>query len=506
MKLALISPRLAIQKNDFLGSGVPYWPLELATFAAYLRSNGEQPVLLDLFGADPERLSDEGDHYLQGVAVEDSRWQDQLANAEVFLIFAISYMSHVETRAITRWLKQRYSDRPVAVLENSQAVTGYAIDEVFASFFAAGADLLVCGEPYFNWPEIRANIVKLISSPHAAINVNDLAINVMWKSSPRRPIRITDKSASYPIPAWDLVNLEAYWRLPYSHGPKTPKFLPILTSRGCPYPCDFCVVPKTNNQRWRGNTPEEVVAEMLALRNEFGVRDFQIEDLNPTVQHARWERICELLIEHNLGIRFYFVSGTKAETLRIDQIPQFAKAGCRYISISPESGSDDLMKIIGKKFQQPHGIQLVRACRQFGIRTQACFLVGHPAESAVDHLHSKTYLLQLLKAGLDEVAVFIVAPFAGSKLFARNAIKLKNQQSLPSFSPQGRSDYQTLEYRRKDLIKTFFLGKLQQGVALWMQGFRALFGTPQTKMENLPKRILYVNWLILKNRFLVKNR
>lgn len=506
MKLALISPRLAIQKNDFLGSGVPYWPLELATFAARLRSNGEPPLLLDLFGTDPERLSDAGDHYLQGAAVQDPRWQDQLAQAEAFLIFAISYMSHAEILAIVRWLKQRYSDRPVVILENSQAVTGYALDEVAASFFDAGADLLICGEPYLNWPEIRANIVDLISSTKLRENSNDLAINVMSKTSPRQPIRITDKNASYPIPAWDLVNMEAYWRLPYSHGPKTPKFLPMLTSRGCPYPCDFCVVPKTNNQRWRGNSPETVVAEMLALRDKFGVRDFQIEDLNPTVQHARWERICELLIERNAGIRFYFVSGTKAETLRIDQIPLFSKAGCRYISISPESGSADLMKIIGKKFHQPHGIQLVRACRQHGIRTQACFLVGHPAESTHDHLYSKKYLQQLLKAGLDEVAVFIVAPFAGSKLFARNAITLENRQSLPSFSPQGRSDYQTLEHRRKDLIKTFFLGKLRQGIALWMQGFRALFGIPQTKMENLPKRILYINWLIFKNRSLLKSR
>ena len=37
MEISLISPRLVIQKEDFLGSGVPYWPIELATFAAFLR-------------------------------------------------------------------------------------------------------------------------------------------------------------------------------------------------------------------------------------------------------------------------------------------------------------------------------------------------------------------------------------------------------------------------------------------------------------------------------------
>jgi hypothetical protein len=119
---------------------------------------------------------------------------------------------------------------------------------------------------------------------------------------------------------------------------------------------------------------------------------------------------------------------------------------------------------------------------------------------------SKKYLQQLLKAGLDEVAVFIVSPFAGSKLFSHNVITLEDKRSLPSFSPRGRSDYKILELRRKDLICTFFLGKLYHGIELWKQGLRALFGTPQTKMENLPKRIFYIKWLILKNRFFKKRK
>ena len=59
---------------------------------------------------------------------------------------------------------------------------------------------------------------------------------------------------------------------------------------------------------------------MLTLKDRFGVRHFQIEDLNPTVKGARWEEVCRLLIERNAGIFFYFVSGTKAETVKVDQV------------------------------------------------------------------------------------------------------------------------------------------------------------------------------------------
>jgi len=493
MHLTLISPRLALQKADFLGSGVPYWPVELATLASFLRDRGEQVSLIDLFGNNPRQLDDCGDHYRQGERIEQYASSPALAHADAFILYAISYMSHQELLGILRFLKQHFPNTPVAILENSQAVTAYSLQRMAAEFLAHGADCLICGEPYFNWDAIATSLHHPDTEPPP---------NVMTRQYQRNPERITDKSAHYPIPAWDLVNLQGYWSLPYSHGPKTRRYLPVLSSRGCPYPCDFCVVPETNSKRWRGNSPEDVVNELITLRDRFGVHDFQIEDLNPTVQHERWERICELLIERNANIRFYFVSGTKAETLHVDTMALFAKAGCRYISISPESGGKTLMKAIGKKFNYDHGIELVRACRQHGIRTQACFLVGHPKETEVDFDASHHYMEQMVLAGLDEVAVFVVAPFAGSRLYADNAIAVDNQQALPSFSPKGRANYETLERRRKTLIRTFFKAKLRKGADLWLQGIRAILGLPQTKMENLPRRIFYIYWLIFRQSVL----
>ena len=492
MKLTLISPRLAIQKSDFLGSGVPYWPVELATLAAFARLHGDDIHFIDLFGKNPRQLSDMGDHYLQGESVDFFLDNKGVKNCDAFILFAISFMSHAELLTIVAQLKKVFPKIPLAILENSQAVTAYSLQRVATDFLEVGADVLICGEPYFNWGDIKRQLKKL--SPES------LPKNLISKESNHSVERITVKGALYPQPAWDLVNLKSYWDLPYSHGPKTKKFLPVFTSRGCPYPCDFCVVPETNNRRWRGNSPEEVVNELIGLRDTYDVFDFQIEDLNPTVQHGRWERICELLIERQANIHFSFVSGTKSETMHIDKIPLFAEAGCRFISISPESGSKDLMKVVGKYFNYQHGLELISACKSNGIRTQACLLVGHPAENDITHKASKDYLISMMKAGLDEVAVFVVAPFAGSALYAKNIIPLLDKSALPSFSPKGRSGYESFEFRRKDLIRTFFFQKFINGVELWLQMFRALFGVPQTKMENLPRRLIYIKWLILMHK------
>lgn len=485
----LISPRIALQKGDFLGSGVPYWPLELAILASFLREKKKNVQVIDLFGSAPARVESKSDHYLQGSSILDPTHELKLGG-DVVIVYALSYMSHHEVIHIVRTLRARFPQKTLAVLENSQAVTGYAISAKAEDFFDNGATCLICGDVYENWEEIEKFLLN--QSSNVPSNVLANGGNNVFK-------RLNQKNISLPVPAWDLFPVENYWKLPYSHGPKKKKYFPILTSRGCPYPCDFCVVPETNGQRWRSRTASEVVEEMLALRDRFGVYDFQIEDLNPTIQSKRWDEICSLLIAKNAGIRFYIVSGTKAETVPLNQVAKLAEAGCRYLSISPESGSASVLKAIGKPFNYPHAESLIKACRQFGIYTQACFIVGHPSENDATHRASCDYLKSLIRLGLDEAAVFVISPYPGSKLYG--SVTTEVAGAFPSFSPKGRPDWQTVEKRRSELVRIYFVEKIKKDLRIWLQGVRALCGRPRTKMENLPLRILYILRITFLHRF-----
>ena len=131
---------------------------------------------------------------------------------------------------------------------------------------------------------------------------------------------------------------------------------------------------------------------------------------------------------------------------------------------------------------------------------QACFLVGHPNETEEDFEASRIYLRDLVRAGADEVAIFVVAPLAGSALFARGAIPIVEKDALVSFSPKGRLDWKTVSRRRKTLIRLFVVEKLKLGGGLWMPGLRSIFGTPRTKMENLPLRVAYLVWRVAVHR------
>ncbi|RME59783.1 MAG: hypothetical protein D6780_04585, partial [Candidatus Dadabacteria bacterium] len=96
MEALLISPRLTFQKGDFLGSGVPYWPVELAVTASFLQNRGYKVKVADLFGEDPKNLEERRDHFLQGVSFSSWFKKQQDLTPDVIIIFAISYMSHQE--------------------------------------------------------------------------------------------------------------------------------------------------------------------------------------------------------------------------------------------------------------------------------------------------------------------------------------------------------------------------------------------------------------------------
>jgi len=493
MKIVLISPRLAIQKGDFLGSGVLYWPLELAVLAAFLREQNECPGVIDLLGEAPFVLEDCGDHYLQGKAFRHYAASPEVARADLFVIYALSYMSHSEVLSIAGDIRRVRQDARIAILENTQAVTAYSLADAAGEFFQHGVDALLCGEIYWNWNEIRS---YLESPGSTAVPVNVLASKNRENVSVQR---IINRHPHYPVPAWDMFPVARYWALPYSHGPKTGKYLPIMTSRGCPFPCDFCVSPEMNRSTWRGRAPDEVVGEIIALRDRFGVRHFQVEDLNPTVDGRRWEEICRLLIERRANVSYYLVSGTKAETIAIEQIPLYAKSGCKYISISPESGSSRVLKAMGKSFDHDHALDLIRACRRHGIYTQACLLAGHPADDMEAQRLSREYVRKMVSAGLDEIGVFIVAPLPGSQIARARRIDLTSRQALLSFSPKGRAEWNELKRRRGELVAAFLCARLKHGPAIWLQGLRALLGMPRTKMENLPRRMAWMCWLMFKN-------
>ena len=70
----------------------------------------------------------------------------------------------------------------------------------------------------------------------------------------------------------------------------------VDTSRGCDKECTFCSQQKYWGRKWRARSPEDIVREMLELRDKFGVNVVLFTDDYPTPDRKRWERLLDLLL------------------------------------------------------------------------------------------------------------------------------------------------------------------------------------------------------------------
>ncbi|MBP7652681.1 radical SAM protein [Candidatus Dependentiae bacterium] len=494
--IILINPNLVFQKNDPFTTGVVYMPVGLAYAAAVLNKSGFPIRVIDAFGENPGQLERSGKFNILGLTYEEILFKIP-EDSKIIYVYAINLLNHISTVSIIENIKLKYPDKIVIVIENTQAVTAYALKKVYKEFLAAGADYVLTGECEFSIVELTN---FLLSSCN---NENFKKINgLCGKDFFNENYNVIENPDSLPFPAWEFFPVENYWKLKFGHGPVSlKKYMPILTSRGCPYKCRFCVSPENNFGKWRSRSEKNIVDEIEKYVNEFGVEEFHIEDLNPTVSDERIQNICKEILRRNLKIIWKIAAGTKVETIKSEEtVRLMAESGCRYISISPETGSPDVLKKMNKPFDIDHAVKNIRFFKKYKIFVQTCFVLGFPGETKQDLIKTYELIKSLTKFGIDEIALFIIAPVPGSSIFE----EFKGYLSLSdlNFTPSWRSDYEFLVKFRMKLYRMFLIIKLiyhplkviKQSINFFKRSF-------DTKMEMVPYRALIYKYYEFRSRF-----
>lgn len=493
MHVTLVNPELVVLRADPLTTGIPYLPILLASAAATVRDAGHPVDVIDAFGEAPNQCRHLGRYVLRGLTPEQGA-QRLAPTTELVVVYAMSLAHHVALIATLRALRRARPDVPIVVMENTQAVTAYALRPLWREFVAEGATYVLCGDP-------ERRLLRLIDRVGRLMSPADLD-GVGWADAAgdhfSQPTADTTDLNTLPFPAWELFPLQAYWSLGYAHGPLVQRrYLPLLTSRGCPFHCRFCVIPGTNAGRWRSRSPAHVVAEMAHWQRTLQVSEFHFEDVNPTVDDARIRALCRQILARRLAVTWKIVAGTKVETIRSTRtVAMMARAGCRYLSISPESGSAALRARMGKTFDLPHALTILAAGRRYGLRSQCCFVIGFPGETDEDRACTWRLVHQLARHGVDEIAVFVATPVPGSAIFEHFAGY--EEYSQLNFSPTWRGDFAALQRFRWTLYLAF------AGWALWYHPVRLVghlvhLGRRRfhTKMEMAMYRGAHTAWLAL---------
>lgn len=186
--------------------------------------------------------------------------------------------------------------------------------------------------------------------------------------NPPRPFQ--PKIDLWPRPAWHLLRLSQY--LAFEDGAS------VLTSRGCPHRCVFCVGRKMIGARGRFRDPIAVVDEMEALA-QLGFKRLRVEDDLFTFRKERAVAICQEIDRRKLSIRWRAYA--RVDTVDPQLLEWMKKAGCERLLFGAESGSPEILKRIRKGITPEQTRQAVEMTRKAGIGVLSSFVLGLPGET-----------------------------------------------------------------------------------------------------------------------------
>lgn len=214
---------------------------------------------------------------------------------------------------------------------------------------------------------------------------------------------------SLPFPARDLVDMSKF-RL-HSYIDFGKKSTTMITTRGCPYKCAFCSSWLTMGNRYRVRSVENIMREVKELVAH-GIDHIVFEDDTMALKRDRIMAICEEFMKLPNRPTWYCL--TRVDTMDYELAKKFKAAGCRMVNFGIESGSPEVLKMIGKKISLDKAVEAVGACRKAGLRTQCTFIVGFPIDT--ENTMAMTY--NIAKKINPTIAIFFpLTPYPGTKLY-----------------------------------------------------------------------------------------
>ena len=154
----------------------------------------------------------------------------------------------------------------------------------------------------------------------------------------------------------------------------------IMTGRGCPFKCTWCVYPQVfHGHKYRVRSATHVVDEFEYIVKNFpGVREIGIEDDCFTANRGRVREICNLLIERRIKIKWY--ANVRGD-VPYDLLKLMKNAGCRLVTVGFESNDQSVLDAMKKGARVSKYYQFAKDARKAGLMVHGCIMVGNPGDT-----------------------------------------------------------------------------------------------------------------------------
>jgi anaerobic magnesium-protoporphyrin IX monomethyl ester cyclase len=216
----------------------------------------------------------------------------------------------------------------------------------------------------------------------------------------------TDLDRFPPFPYHKLADMEEYVIRTYL-GERT---LCHITSRGCPFPCNFCAITEVYSRRWLAEDASRVGALAARLQREHHIDSLEFFDANFMASEKRALAIAEHL--RPLGLRWWCqarldtMNGYGDETWR-----RLRESGLVMIFFGAESGRDAVLARMDKKLTTADIVACARRCRAHGIVPEFSFVLGNPKDPERDVDETISFVHRLKSVVPEsEILFFVYTP------------------------------------------------------------------------------------------------
>jgi anaerobic magnesium-protoporphyrin IX monomethyl ester cyclase len=252
--------------------------------------------------------------------------------------------------------------------------------------------------------------IPLASGPAPAASPLATVLGLAWRNgdeiviNPDRPF--IPNLDDLPIPLHHLLPLDRQ-HMPMIKG----KFTFIVTSRGCPAGCKYCIKHVTYQNSVRVRSAENIVAELKVLA-DLGVHNIHMYADLFTVNRTHVIELCQAILD--AGLKVNWTCNSRVDYVDEEMLTLMGKAGCYLISWGIESANEQILKRARKGYKKEQAVRALQWAKAAGIKNWGYFIIGLPGETEATIQETIDYSKEL---PLDIALFHIAAPYPGTPFF-----------------------------------------------------------------------------------------
>ena len=242
----------------------------------------------------------------------------------------------------------------------------------------------------------------------------------------------------------------------------------MITSRGCPFKCIFCVGSKMVGHKVRYYNIDRVVNEFESL-SKLGFKQINFADDLFTSNRKRCIAICNEIIKR--GIDHKWTAFARVDTVTEELLTAMKNAGCTTLCFGIESGDQEILNTIKKKTTLKVIGEAIELCGNAGIDAMASYILGLPGETPETVKRTMSFAKQLCSS----YGYHILAPFPGTEVRERSShygISLLTDEWDKYDANRSVCETVSLPHSEVDRIVEEFNSKIHENVKIIFERFK----------------------------------